>query len=94
MLTALLSRLAWLQLWEHEKHSSRAEDNRVVLLPLQAPRGRILDRNNKVLARNDGGFFLELQPSKIDDLQKTLDVLKKKPIMCPLWDPFGSLAIG
>ena len=77
MLTALLSRLAWLQLWEHEKHSSRAEDNRVVLLPLQAPRGRILDRNNKVLARNDGGFFLELQPSKIDDLQKTLDVLKK-----------------
>ncbi len=77
MLTALLSRLALLQLWEHEKHSSKAEDNRVVLLPLQAPRGRILDRNGKVLARNDGGFFLELQPSKIKNLQKTLDTLKK-----------------
>ncbi len=77
MLTALLSRLAWLQLWEHEKHSSKAEDNRVVLLPLQAPRGRILDRNGKILARNDGGFFLELQPTKIKNLQTTLDVLKK-----------------
>ena len=25
--------------------------------------------------------------------KKTLNVLKKKPIVCPLWDPFGSLAI-
>ena len=24
---------------------------------------------------------------------KTLKVLDKKPIVCPLWDPFGSLAI-
>ncbi len=77
MLTALLTRLAWLQIWEHKKHSSRAEDNRVILLPLQAPRGRILDRNGRILARNDGGFFLELQPSKIENLQATLENLKK-----------------
>ncbi|OUW04226.1 MAG: penicillin-binding protein 2 [Betaproteobacteria bacterium TMED156] len=76
MLTALLTRLAWLQIWEHKKHSSRAEDNRVVLLPLQAPRGRILDRDGRVLARNDGGFFLELQPSKIDNLEGTFKKLK------------------
>ena len=29
----LLSRLAWLQIIEHQKHSSKAEDNRVILLP-------------------------------------------------------------
>ena len=77
MLTALLMRLAWLQIWEHEKHSSRAEDNRVVLLPLQAPRGRILDRNGKILARNDGGFFLEIQPTEIRNFQNTITKLRK-----------------
>ncbi len=73
----LLFRLAWLQIIEHKKHSARAEDNRVILLPQQAPRGRILDRNGKVLARNDGGFYLELQPSKIKNLKETIEKLKK-----------------
>ena len=73
----LLFRLAWLQIFEHKKHSARAEDNRVILLPQQAPRGRILDRNGIVLARNDGGFYLELQPSKIKNLNKTIEKLKQ-----------------
>ena len=39
-------------------------------------RGRILDRNGIVLARNDGGFYLELQPSKIKNLNITIEKLK------------------
>ena len=73
----LLSRLAWLQIIEHEKHSSKAEDNRVILLPQQAPRGMIFDRELKVLARNDAGFYLELQPSKIVNFEKTIRILRE-----------------
>ena len=76
-LVFLLLRLAWLQIVEHEKHSSKAEDNRVILLPQQAPRGMIFDRNLTVLARNDAGFYLELQPSKIEGFQKTIQKLRE-----------------
>ena len=77
VLTFLLLRLAWLQIIEHEKHSSKAEDNRVILLPQQAPRGMIFDRNLTVMARNDAGFYLELQPSKIEGFQKTIKKLRE-----------------
>ena len=77
VLAFLLLRLAWLQIVEHEKHSSKAEDNRVILLPQQAPRGMIFDRNLTVMARNDAGFYLELQPSKIEGFQKTIKKLRE-----------------
>ncbi len=77
VLAFLLLRLAWLQIVEHEKHSSKAEDNRVILLPQQAPRGMIFDRNLMVMARNDAGFYLELQPSKIEGFQKTIQKLRE-----------------
>ena len=77
VLAFLLLRLAWLQIVEHEKHSSKAEDNRVILLPQQAPRGMIFDRHLMVMARNDAGFYLELQPSKIKGFQKTIKKLRE-----------------
>ena len=77
VLAFLLLRLAWLQILEHEKHSSKAEDNRVILLPQQAPRGMIFDRNLTVMARNDAGFYLELQPSKIEGFKKTIQKLRE-----------------
>ncbi len=77
VLAFLLLRLAWLQIVEHEKHSSKAEDNRVILLPQQAPRGMIFDRNQVVMARNDAGFYLELQPSKLEGFQKTIKKLRE-----------------
>ena len=77
VLAFLLLRLAWLQIIEHEKHSSKAEDNRVILLPQQAPRGMIFDRNLTVMARNDAGFYLELQPSKIEGFQRTIKKLRE-----------------
>ncbi|MEL0254332.1 MAG: penicillin-binding protein 2 [Burkholderiaceae bacterium] len=77
VLAFLLLRLAWLQIVEHEKHSSKAEDNRVILLPQQAPRGMIFDRNLTVMARNDAGFYLELQPSKIEGFKKTIQKLRE-----------------
>ena len=72
----LLGRLAWLQIIEHQKHSSKAEDNRVILLPQQAPRGKIFDRKMQVLARNDAGFYLELKPSKIKNFTATIRKLR------------------
>ena len=57
VLAFLLLRLAWLQIIEHEKHSSKAEDNRVILLPQQAPRGMIFDRKLNSDGKKRCGFL-------------------------------------
>ncbi len=66
-------RFAQLQVWQHEDHAARADENRMALLPIQAPRGRILDRYGTVLARNDAGFSLEIEPFQVDNLNATLE---------------------
>ncbi|MFZ9071143.1 MAG: penicillin-binding protein 2, partial [Burkholderiaceae bacterium] len=52
----ILLRLGTLQIWQFDNFATKAENNRVALLPIQAPRGLILDRHGLVLARNDAGF--------------------------------------
>lgn len=74
-LAVLLLRLASLQIWQHDDYAVKAENNRVALLPIQAPRGKILDRYGEVLARNDAGFSVEIEPGRAQDLRQSLDVL-------------------
>ncbi len=64
-------RLLYLQVWSHDELATMAEDNRVALVPIQAPRGRIYDRHGEVLARNDAGFAAVLG----DDHVKNIDAL-------------------
>jgi penicillin-binding protein 2 len=49
---SLTTRLWFLQVMAAEEYQVRAEGNRVRLVPLPAPRGRILDRNGNVLVGN------------------------------------------
>ena len=35
----LVARLVYLQVWKHDDFFSISEDNRIALLPVQAPRG-------------------------------------------------------
>ncbi len=72
----LVARLAYLQIWKHEDLFSISEDNRIALLPIQAPRGEILDRNGRALAQNTVTFSLEIEPYRVADLEATLDRLK------------------
>ncbi|MCX7169472.1 MAG: penicillin-binding protein 2, partial [Proteobacteria bacterium] len=45
----LFARLFWLQVIQHEYYRTRAEDNRISLVPILPNRGLILDRNGVVM---------------------------------------------
>ena len=71
----LSARLVYLQVYKHEALSTQAENNRITVVPIVPNRGLILDRNGIVLANNYSAYTLELTPSKIDDLEATIDRL-------------------
>lgn len=71
----LLTRMVVLQVARHGELSTRAEANRIAVLPIVPNRGRILDRNGIVLATNYTAYTLEITPSKVDNLEATIDAL-------------------
>ena len=71
----LLARFVWLQVVMHDYYRTRAEDNRIALLPVTPNRGLIVDRKGEVLARNYSAYTLEIQPSRVDNLERTIDEL-------------------
>jgi penicillin-binding protein 2 len=73
----LLARFFYLQVIQHQYYETRAEDNRISIVPLPPNRGLILDRNGVVLARNYSAYTLELTLSKIADLEGTINSLSK-----------------
>ncbi|HAY26139.1 MAG TPA: penicillin-binding protein 2, partial [Candidatus Accumulibacter sp.] len=73
----LAARLFHLQVVQHDYYSTRAEDNRISLVPIVPNRGVILDRQWTVLARNYSAFTLEITPSRVEDLEATIDGLSK-----------------
>jgi len=73
--TILFARFVYLQVIQHRYYDTRAEDNRILVVPIQPSRGLILDRNGVVLARNYSAYTLELTLAKIPDLDATIDAL-------------------
>ncbi len=71
----LLLRFTWLQIVQHDVYHAKAEDNRISIVPIAPNRGLILDRNGVVLARNYSAYTLEISPSKINDLERTITEL-------------------
>src|SRR6266849_4988 len=73
--TVLFGRFFYLQVIQHQYYDTKAEDNRISIVPNPPNRGLILDRNGVVLARNYSAYTLELTLSKIADLEATIDEL-------------------
>ena len=73
--TLLFVRFVWLQIVQHEYYQTRAEDNRISLVPIVPNRGLIMDRNGVVLARNYPAYTLEITPSRARDLEQLIDGL-------------------
>lgn len=71
----LLSRFVFLQVIQHEHYLTLAEQNRISIVPISPNRGLILDRNGAVLAHNYTAFTLEITPSKIHNLEQTINDL-------------------
>ena len=73
----LAGRLFFLQVVQHDKYTTRAEDNGIWLVTIISNRGVVLDRNGTVMARNYTAFTLEITPSKVDDLEATIEAVSK-----------------
>ena len=71
----LCSRLLYLQVVRHEDLAEQAESNRTAVVPVVPNRGLILDRNGIVLASNYSAYTLEITPSKVGDVEETIDSL-------------------
>ena len=71
----LAARFHHLQVKRHDYFLTRAEDNRIALLPVVPHRGTIVDRRGVVLARNYATYTIEITPSQVRNLDATLDEL-------------------
>ena len=71
----LAARMVYLQVLRHDDLLAQAESNRTAVLPVAPNRGQILDRFGRVLATNYSAYTLEITPSKVDDLNATIEAL-------------------
>jgi penicillin-binding protein 2 len=71
----LIARLSYLQVVRYEDLAEQAETNRTAVLPIVPNRGQIVDRNGVVLATNYSAYTLEIAPSKVGDVDATIDAL-------------------
>ncbi len=71
-LTLLVVRLVNLQFVQHSYFSTRADQNRMRVVPVAPVRGLIYDRNGTVLAQNQPSFVLEITPERIRDMDALL----------------------
>jgi penicillin-binding protein 2 len=71
----LLLRLVYLQVVQYDYYRTKAEDNRISIVPIMPNRGLILDRSGTVLARNYSAYTLEISPGKVADLDKIINEL-------------------
>jgi len=71
----LFARFLYLQVIQHAYYHTKAEDNRISIVPLPPNRGLIMDRTGVVLARNHSAYTLEVQLSRVDDVNALIDSL-------------------
>ncbi len=76
VLVFLLSAFFRAQVLKNEQYSLQSEENRLRQIPTAAPRGRILDRNNKPIAENVVGYSVALLALNEDTLRTTLTRLR------------------
>lgn len=77
LLLLLLSRLFYLQVVRQTYFTTLADNNRISVVPIVPNRGLIQDRNGVVLAQNYSGYTLEIAPSKVADLEATINALSE-----------------
>jgi penicillin-binding protein 2 len=76
VLVFLLSAFFRAQVIRNQESLLQSEENRLRQIPTAAPRGRILDRNNKPIAENVVGYSVALLSQREDTLRSTLDRLR------------------
>ena len=75
--TALACSFWYFQVVQHEKFQELAENNHQRTIALRAPRGVMLDRNEKVLVENRSSFTISIVREHTKDLDHTIRVLSE-----------------
>ncbi len=73
--SVLSGRLVWLQVGRSEWLAGRGEGARLRRIPLQAPRGDIVDRGGRLLAGSTHLESVYVQPALVQDRQRTAHLL-------------------
>src|SRR5438034_3378368 len=71
----LFARFFYLQVFQHAHYQTLAETNRIAIVPIVPNRGVVTDRNGIVLAQSYSGYTLEITPSRIKNLDETIEAL-------------------
>ena len=71
----LAARFVYLQAIQHDYYHTKAEENRISIVPIAPNRGLILDRNGVVLARNYSAYTLEIMPGRTREIERTVSEL-------------------
>ncbi|HTI45370.1 MAG TPA: penicillin-binding protein 2 [Casimicrobiaceae bacterium] len=71
----LFARFFYLQVVQHAHFQTLAETNRIAIVPIVPNRGVITDRNGIVLAQSYSAYTLEVTPSRVRNLDQTIDQL-------------------
>src|SRR4051812_10103317 len=69
----LAARFIYLQVVQHDVYASKAEDNRISIVPIPPNRGLIVDRNGIVIARNYSAYPLDISPRGEKGGERTID---------------------
>ena len=71
----IIGRFFYLQILKYDFYKGLSENNRIAVVPNVPNRGLILDRNGIILADNYFAYSLEITPSKVSNLNKTISEL-------------------
>src|SRR6516165_6491459 len=73
----LFARFFYLQVLQHDHFQTLAETNRIAIVPIVPNRGVITDRNGIVLAQSYSAYTLEVTPSRVPNLEESIDRLSE-----------------
>ncbi len=74
-LGGLIARYTFLQVYQHDKYKTQANNNRIKLISAPPTRGYIYDRNGYLLADNQPVFTAMITPSEVKNPKQTLELL-------------------
>lgn len=80
---ALVANLYRLEVKQVDYYQTRANDNRIQVLPIAPTRGLIYDRNGNILANNFPVYVLQMIPEKVDNLSESLAKLDQLISLTP-----------
>ncbi len=73
----MLVRAGYLQIVRGNYYYELSEGNRISIRPINAPRGKIMDRKNRVIVSNKLTYSLYLLPNEIPPAENPKNILKK-----------------